>query len=200
VAGIVLSDRIRHAGCYSRVLDAGGIGIRPKANGPRPKGFGPEAIGVLQKVQGWTVANYATFRELVVWQNGMELAEMVHRSTRSFASADLFTIGTQLRRAANSIPANISEGFSRRSRGAYRSHVAIALGSHAEVQTLLELCRRLALIGLDSIRELQSLAEDIGRLLFGLWRSLFVGAVCYSLALAAIFTSLPWAVFQMLGL
>jgi len=113
------------------------------------------------------MAKYASFRELVVWQKGMDLAEKVHRATRPFPSEDLFTIGTQLRRAANSILPNVSEGFSRRSRGAYRSHVAIALGSHAEVQTLLELCRRLSLIGQNSIRELQSLAEDIGRLLFG---------------------------------
>ena len=78
------------------------------------------------------MAKYASFRELVVWQKGMDLAEMVHRATRSFPSADLFTVGTQLRRATNSIPANVSEGFSRRSRGAYRAHVAIAMGSHAE--------------------------------------------------------------------
>ena len=115
-----------------------------------------------------------------------------------FPSEDLFTVGTQLRRAANSIPANVSEGFSRRSRGAYRSHVAIALGSHAEVQTLLEPCRRLSLIPSTSIRELQSITEDIGRLLFGLWRSLFVGAVCYSLTLLAACAFLPWAVFYML--
>jgi hypothetical protein len=40
----------------------------------------------------------------------------------------------------------------------------------------------------------------IGRLLFGLWRSLFVGAVCYSLALLTTFASMQWAVFQILRL
>jgi four helix bundle protein len=174
-------------------LDIVEIGVRPMAEGPRPMGFGPGAFGVLQKVQSGSMAKYATFRELVVWQKGMDLAEKVHQVTRFFPSEDLFTLGTQLRRAATSIPANVSEGFSRRSRGAYRSHVAIALGSHAEVQTLLELCRRLRLIEQGALRELQSLAEDIGRLLFGLWRSLFVGAVCYSLTLLAACAWLPWA-------
>jgi four helix bundle protein len=154
----------------------------------------------LQILQGAAMAKYASFRELVVWQKGMDLAEKVHLATRAFPSEDLFTIGTQLRRAANSIPANVSEGFSRRSRGAYRSHVAIALGSQAEVQTLLELCRRLSLIGQSSIRELQSLADDIGRLLFGLWRSLFVGAVCYSLTLLAACALLPWAALHIFRL
>jgi four helix bundle protein len=130
----------------------------------------------------------------------MDLAEKIHRATRSFASEDLFTLGTQLRRAANSIPANVAEGFSRRSRGAYRAHVAIALGSQAEVETQLELCRRLLLVSQSLFRELQSLTEEVGRLLFGLWRSLFIGTVCYSLALFVAFSSLPWAIFHILRL
>jgi four helix bundle protein len=146
------------------------------------------------------MAKYASFQELVVWQKGMDLAERIHRATRSFPSEDLFTVGTQVRRAANSIPANVSEGFSRRSRGAYRAHVAIALGSNAEVQTLLELCRRLSLIEQALIRELASLAEDVGRLLYGLWRALFVGAVCYSLCLLALLSGLPWALVHILSL
>jgi four helix bundle protein len=157
-------------------------------------------LSALQILQESFMAKYASFRELVVWQKGMDLAEMVHRATRSFPSADLFTIGTQLRRATNSIPANVSEGFSRRSRSAYRAHVAIAMGSHAEAQTHLELCRRLSLIEQPLIRELLSLTEEIGRLLYGLWRSLFVGAVCYSLALLALIGGIPWAVIHLLSI
>lgn len=153
---------------------------------------------MLQKGKWWSVAKIASFRDLVAWQKGVDLAESVHRATRRFPSEDLFTLGTQLRRAANSIPANLSEGFCRRSRGAYRSHVAVALGSNAEVQTLLELCRRLSLIEQGVIRELLALAEEIGRILHGLWRSLFIGAVCYSLVLVAACACLPWAAFHIL--
>lgn len=180
--------------------DSGGLGVRLKAKGQRPKGFEPGALNVLQILRGMQMAKIASFRELVVWQKGMDLAEKTYRATRAFPSEDLFTLGTQLRRAANSIPANVSEGFNRRSRGAYRSHVAIALGSNAEVQTHLELCRRLSLIEQATLRELLSLAEEIGRLLHGLWRALFVGAVCYSLSLLAACASLPWAVFHILRL
>ena len=147
------------------------------------------------------MAKYASFRELIAWQKGMDLAEKVYHATRSFPSADLFTVGTQLRRAANSIPANVSEGFSRRSQGVYRSHVAIALGSQAEVQTHLELCRRLSLISSSAVQELESLADEVGRLLFGLWRSLLVSTVCYSLALVTLFLGAgPWAVRYLLSL
>ena len=116
------------------------------------------------------MAKIANFRELVVWQKGMDLAEQIHRA----------------------------EGFHRRSRGAYRAHVAIALGSNAEVQTFLELCRRLALIEQSAIGELVSLSEEIGRLLYGLWRSLFVAAVCYSLTLLAVVSGLPWLAARIL--
>jgi hypothetical protein len=92
----------------------------------------------------------------------------------------------------------VAEGFSRRSRGAYRAHIAIALGSQAEVTTQLELCRQLSLVAHDLIQQMSSLAEEIGRLLFGLWRSLFIGTVCYSLALLAALASMPWAMFQIL--
>jgi 23S rRNA-intervening sequence protein len=40
------------------------------------------------------MAKIATFEELVVWQKGMDLAEGIHRATRSFQREDLFTLGT----------------------------------------------------------------------------------------------------------
>src|SRR5262245_20443229 len=121
--------------------------VKCQAKGQWPTAKGdPDAVTLsgAQILQGILMAKIENFRELVAWQKGMELAEKVYRVTRFFPREDLFTLGTQLRRAANSIPANVSEGFSRRSQGVYRSHVAIALGSNAEVQTHLELCRRLS--------------------------------------------------------
>jgi len=115
------------------------------------------------------VAVITSFRELVVWQKSMELAEAVYRATSTLSAGDLFGIGHQIRRSAVSIPANIAEGFCRHSRAAYRSHVAIALGSHGELQTHLELCRRLALFPVDTLSEQ---ATHVGRLLNGLWRAL----------------------------
>jgi hypothetical protein len=93
-----------------------------------------------------------------------------------------------------SIPSNVAEGFSRRSRGVYRTHVAIALGSQAEVQTHLELARRLSLIDLRLVDQLQELAAEAGRPLNGLWRALAATTVCYSVALlAACWGLMPWA-------
>jgi four helix bundle protein len=140
------------------------------------------------------MAKYATFRELIAWQKGMDLTEGVYRETWKLRDGETYGIGRQLRRAALAIPSNVAEGFSRHSRGAYRAHVAIALGSVAEVQTQLEVCRRLSLVPEAVPKTLEQLALEVGRLLYGLWRSLAVASVCYSLVLAGLVLGLgPWA-------
>ena len=121
---------------------------------------------------------------------------------KTFPADDRWTLGKQLIRASASVPSNVAEGFSRKSRPTYRRHVAIALGSQAEVQTQVELARRLQLLNDETARRLSGLADHVGRLLYGLWRSLAPIAVCYSWLL--FFTSLgpgpvalgltpPWA-------
>ena len=115
---------------------------------------------------------YSSFRELFAWQKGMNLAVAVHRACRSLPDEERFELGRQLRRSASSIPANVAEGFSRRARGAYRLHVAIALGSQAELQTHIELCHRLELLTPAVIDSLELQTDDVGRLLYGLWKSL----------------------------
>ena len=129
------------------------------------------------------MAKYASFRELIVWQKGMDLAEGVHRATRLLQPADLYGLGTQARKSAASIPSNVAEGFGRHSRATYRYHVTVALGSQAEVQTQLELLQRLSLIPSAVAERLQELAAEVGRLLHGLWRALAPAVVCYSVVL-----------------
>src|SRR5438067_1094222 len=149
--------------------------------GPRPLAQGPRRT--LRILQRSAMATIATFRELIVWQKSMSLAEGVYRAASSLPSSELYGLDSQLRRASSSIPANIAEGFSRRSRARYRFHVAVALGSQAELQTHLELARRLSMIDVDVVGRLEVLAVEVGRLLNGLWRALSPVAVCYSVIL-----------------
>jgi four helix bundle protein len=140
------------------------------------------------------VASIEKFEDLVTWQKGMDLAVAVYRVVDAFPRSETYALGNQLRRAAASIPANVAEGFSRRSRGVYRAHVAIALGSHAEVRTQIELARRLGFISDEAAARLQALGDEVGRLLHGLWRSLAIKAVCYAVALTGLLIGLwPWA-------
>jgi four helix bundle protein len=79
------------------------------------------------------------FRDLVIWQRAMGLAEATYRITRSFPRDERFGLTSQARRAAVSVAANIAEGYRRGTRPAYISFVRIAQGSLKELETHLML-------------------------------------------------------------
>jgi four helix bundle protein len=74
-----------------------------------------------------------TYRDLVVWKQGMDLTEQCYKATAPFPRSELYGLTSQLRRASVSIPSNIAEGHGRRSTKAYLNHVSIAIGSQAEL-------------------------------------------------------------------
>ena len=112
-----------------------------------------------------------SYRDLDAWQVGMKLAEACYKLTEGFPQRELYGLTSQIRRAAVSIPANIAEGHNR-PRQAYLNHLSIALGSQAELETHIELAVRLGLATPEAARPVQELAEQAGRLLHGLVRSL----------------------------
>lgn len=70
-----------------------------------------------------------SYKDLVVWQRGMELVERVYKITARLPRTEQFELASQIPRAAVSIPSNIAEGYGRRSTGEYRHHLSISRGS-----------------------------------------------------------------------
>lgn len=87
-----------------------------------------------------------SFKDLIVWQKSMELVEKVYKITESFPTKEQFGLISQMRRAAVSIPSNIAEGYGRNSTGSYIQFLSIARGSLLELETQLELSKRLNFI------------------------------------------------------
>jgi four helix bundle protein len=112
------------------------------------------------------------YRELEAWRASMTVVEKTYAATRRFPDDERFGLTAQLRRASVSMPANIAEGWSRRSLRAYANHVSIALGSHAEVETCFEIAKRLSYISEKELNELTVVVDQAGRLLAGLFKSL----------------------------
>ncbi len=83
-------------------------------------------------------------RDLEVWRRSMALVRRVYEVSADFPPRERGNLQQQLRRAVIAIPANIAEGHGRRSDGAFARHLDIALGSAAEVDTLLQLAHDLA--------------------------------------------------------
>jgi four helix bundle protein len=76
-----------------------------------------------------------TFKDLVAWQKGVQLAKAVYAATRLFPADERFGLVSQMRRAAVSVPSNIAEGYSRTGRADYVRFVEIARGSVNELET-----------------------------------------------------------------
>ena len=110
-----------------------------------------------------------SYRDLVTWQRAMQLAEECYAVALRLPSDERFGLAQQIRRAAVSIPANVAEGHNGRTRQVFRNHVAIALGSQAELETELELAHRLMHV---DVTVAQRVAAEVGKLLHGLISSL----------------------------
>jgi len=112
-----------------------------------------------------------TYRDLVVWQKAMQLAEMVYQATDSFSESERFGLVMQMRRAAVSVAANIAEGFGRGRKNEFRRYLEITRGSLFELQTHAELARRLGWLKSQALTGLRKRSQEVDRLLSGLIRS-----------------------------
>ena len=112
------------------------------------------------------------YRELEVWQKGMDLVEAVYRETRGMPEEERFGLTSQMRRAAVSIPANVAEGYGRLHRGDYLHHLSIAKGSLTELETLLAIATRLGYQDRDRAAEVWDLLQTVGKQLTRLIQSL----------------------------
>ena len=113
-----------------------------------------------------------SYRDLEVWQRGIDLTEQVYETTRPFPEEEKFGLTSQLRRAAVSVPSNIAEGWGRAATKDYVRFLRIARGSLAEMETQLVIAHRLGYL---SKRMMLAILEETtieGKMLLSLIRSL----------------------------
>ena len=106
------------------------------------------------------------FKDLTVWQRAHELTLDIYKATERFPRAEMYGLTIQLRRAAISIGANISEGSARHSDAGMRQFLAIAHGSAAEVQYLLLVSMDLGYLPADAHESLVERARAVRRMLY----------------------------------
>ena len=103
-----------------------------------------------------------TFQDLLVWQKAHGFVLDVYTFTTTFPKPETYGLSQQMRRAAVSIPANIAEGFRRRSKPDKARFMNIAEGSVEECRYFLILARDL---GYGDTGKLSSTLEEVSRLL-----------------------------------
>ena len=109
------------------------------------------------------------FRNYDVWNAGVDFSVHVYELTEQFPRKELYALCDQLQRASVSIPSNIAEGCSRRSQNEFAQFLEISLGSSYEVETQMEIARRLKYVKEEQfegiITEVQSIEKRLTSLI-----------------------------------
>lgn len=113
-----------------------------------------------------------SFRDLRVWQAGMDLVEDVYRVTQAFPKQETYALTSQIQRAAVSVPSNIAEGHAREHTKEYLHHLSIAQASLAELETQVEIAARLNYLLPEQLQQLLERIRSLGRQLYALRNAL----------------------------
>ena len=105
------------------------------------------------------------YKDLHVWQKGMQLAKEIYLLTGKFPSEEKFGLVSQMRRAAVSIPSNIAEGQARNTTGEFVQFISHAEGSAAEVDTQLRLSIELGYYSANDLETVFRLLTDVQKML-----------------------------------
>jgi four helix bundle protein len=118
------------------------------------------------------VMKVKSYRELRVWQQSVDFCVKVYQVTSIFPKEELYGLTSQIRRASVSVPSNIAEGQARNTTGEFSQFLGISKGSLAEVDTQLEIAKRLGFLSNESFQLFENEIETIGKMLNALQNAL----------------------------
>ena len=107
-------------------------------------------------------------KKLNVWKSSIELVTAIYSITKAFPEHEKYCLASQMNRAAISIPSNIAEGAARNTRKEFVQYLHIAQGSISELDTQLEIAKRLNYVTEERVSSLDALMEKIDKMLTGL--------------------------------
>ena len=114
----------------------------------------------------------ASYKDLIVWQKAMDLVVEIYRICKFLPKEENYGLSDQMRRSVVSIASNIAEGQARDSKKDFLRFLSIAQGSKAELETQIEICRRLKYIPDNELQKSENLASETGKMLRNLIRKL----------------------------
>ena len=104
-------------------------------------------------------------KDLIVWQKSMDVATEIYKITDIFPKSELYGLTSQMRRSAVSIPSNIAEGRKRGSRKDFRHFLVISYGSGAELETQIEISKRLNFANIENYKKVDELLLEVMKML-----------------------------------
>ena len=111
-------------------------------------------------------------KKLDAWKLSMDMVIDVYKTTNNFPREEKYGLTDQIRRATVSIPSNIAEGAARQTKKEFTNDLHMAQGSLSELDTQIELTRRLGYLDEETFRNVDKRMERIDKMISGLIRHL----------------------------
>ena len=109
-------------------------------------------------------------KKLDAWKIAIDLVSEVYQATDSFPAREVYSLTSQIRRAAISVPSNIAEGAGRHTKKEFVNYLHIAQGSLSELDTQSEIAKRLGYLSGTTWTKIDVQMERIDKMLSGLIR------------------------------
>ena len=109
-----------------------------------------------------------SFEELIIWQEARKFTNNIYNLTKKYPQEEMYSLTSQMRRAAVSVMSNIAEGFDRRTTKEFISFLIIARASVSEVQNDLYISLDLNYINNEDFKIYYNHAQKIAKLINGL--------------------------------
>lgn len=112
------------------------------------------------------------FKDLIVWQKAVDLAEDVYNITKHFPTEEKYGLASQINRCVVSIPSNIAEGAGRNSENEFHHFLGISAGSAFELETQLIIAQRLGYIESEKLKIIVQKVNEVQNMTFGLQKKI----------------------------
>lgn len=112
------------------------------------------------------------YDDLIVWQKAIDLVVEVYKIVKLLPKEEVYTLSSQMKRAAISISSNIAEGHERNTTKDFIKYLYTAKGSKGELETQLLICVRLRYMTQGQVEVAQHMLVEIGKMLNALIQSL----------------------------
>ncbi len=113
-----------------------------------------------------------THKDLELWKNGISFVKEIYQATKGFPKEELYGLTSQIRRAAVSVPANLSEGAARNQTREFVRFLRISQGSLSEVETLLIISVSLGYLDSNQMKHFSERIKVLTNQIIGLIHSL----------------------------
>ena len=110
-------------------------------------------------------------KKLKAWQLSMDIAVDLYKATENFPQEERFGLTSQMRRSAVSVPSNVAEGAGRQTKKEFVNFLHIAQGSLSELDTQLELAKRLQFLDENTWKQMDDKLIEEDKVLSGLIKS-----------------------------